>query len=712
MKKQQDQQPSNSKIEEISKNFVNVEGQTFTSEHGVPVNDSHNSLKAGERGPTLLEDFLMREKLAHFDRERIPERVVHARGSAAHGVFKLTKDLSAYTTAHFLTHVGEETPLFLRFSTVAGFRGSTDLARDVRGFSVKFYTKQGNYDIVGNNIPVFFIQDAMKFPDLVHSVKPEPNHEMPQAGSAHDTFWDFISLTPESTHMVMWAMSDRGIPRSYRMMEGFGVHTYKLVNAKGEAHFVKFHWKPKLGVHSVAWDEAQKISGKNSDFHREDLWEAIENGAYPQWDLGLQIIPEKDEMKFDFDVLDPTKLIPEELVPVEIVGTMTLNRNPQNFFAETEQVAFSPANIVPGIDFSNDPLLQGRIFSYTDTQLHRLGGANFTQLPINRPLEQSHNTLRDGQFQHRIHEGTGHYTPNTTAKGCPFLAKQMEGGFVSHGERVEGYKIRARSKSFLDHYSQAKLFYNSQTEYEKNHIKDAISFELSKVKDEKIRERVLQQFSNVDMELVKYVADKLGLKAPASPTPIENKNIPADGNPADYASVIKEPSIAESNALSMAKIKKPSLETRKIATFVADGFDADEFNTFKNAVEAKGGVCCPIAPKGVIKDNKGIEIPVTFTFFNCASVLFDAVFVMGGKDSAKELSKEASAIAFADEAFKHCKAIGGSAETETFFEKTNLYKNIKDAKDEGFSIGDVEKFLQVASNHRVWDLEKQRQIPA
>lgn len=709
MKKQ-----TNSKIDEISKNFVKQDGHTFTTEHGVGVNDSHNSLKAGERGPTLLEDFILREKLAHFDRERIPERVVHARGTAAHGVFKLSKDLSRYTKAHFLTHLEEETPVFLRFSTVAGFRGSADLARDVRGFAIKFYTKEGNYDLVGNNIPVFFIQDSMKFPDLVHALKPEPENEMPQAASAHDTFWDFVSLTPETSHMLMWVMSDRAIPRSFRMMEGFGVHTYKLVNAKGEAHFVKFHWKPKLGVHSVAWDEAQKISGKNADFHREDLLENIKKGNFPQWDLGVQIIPLEDELKYGFDILDPTKLIPEELVPVEIVGTITLNRNVENFFAEVEQVAFSPANIVPGIDFSNDPLLQGRIFSYTDTHLHRLGGANFTQIPINRPLEQAYNTLRDGQHQTRVFQGKGHYTPNSTSAGCPFLAKAAEGGFTHHNERVEGYKIRNRSDSFLDHYSQAKLFYNSQSDFEKNHIKDAITFELSKLKNPDVAQRVIYQMSNISLDISSYVADKLGLKAPAKPTPVENKNVPADANPKDYASVIKEASIEKSEALSMAKTIKDTIKTRKIATFISDGFDGNAFQNFKKTIEAEGGEVCAIAPKvGKIKDNKGKEVEVKFSFFNSASVLFDAVYVIDGDVNAKNLATEPNAIAFADEAFKHCKAIGGDANTEVFFNETNLYKKAKNGKDEGFLFGKpASDFVKAVAKHRVWHLEKQRLIPA
>ena len=664
--------PSSPKIEDISKDVVNSKGKTFTTNNGVPVNDSHNSLLAGERGPSLLEDFILREKLAHFDRERIPERVVHARGTGAHGVFKLTKDMSAYTTADFLNGAGKETPLFVRFSTVAGFRGSTDLPRDVRGFSVKFYTQQGNYDLVGNNIPVFFIQDAMKFADLVHAVKPEADNERPQAASAHDTFWDFVSLTPESTHMIMWTMSDRAIPRSLRMMEGFGVHTFKLVNKEGKATFVKFHWKPVLGVHSVAWDEAQKISGKNSDFHREDLWNAIEEGDFPEWDLGVQLIAEEDEHKFDFDLLDPTKLIPEELVPVEIIGRMTLNRNPTNFFAEVEQAIFHPGNIVPGIDFTNDPLLQGRLFSYTDTQMYRLGGANHTQLPINRPIHEVHNTLRDGHFQHKIHEGKATYTPNSTGGGCPFLAKVMDGGFVSHGERIEGYKIRNRSDSFRDHYSQAKLFFDSQSEYEKEHLKNAVTFELSKLTQDSIRERVVKQLSNVNLKLSQDVAKKLGMEAPSQPTPVENHIHNADQTPADVASIIKEKPIEKSDALSMANTVKDTIKTRNIAVFISDGFSREKFDTIKGLIEAGGGKCSPVAHKlGMIKAEDGSTVECKeFTYFNSASVLFDALYVVGGKANCDYLCKEGNAREFANDAFKHCKAIGYDADAQDFIDKT------------------------------------------
>ena len=421
----------NSKLDDLAKNKEDSAGEFLTTNQGVRVNDNQNSLKAGDRGPTLLEDFILREKITHFDHERIPERVVHARGSAAHGYFQVYESMAQYTKADFLQDPSVKTPVFVRFSTVAGSRGSTDLARDVRGFAVKFYTQEGNYDLVGNNMPVFFIQDAIKFPDLVHAVKPEPHNEIPQAASAHDTFWDFISLMPESMHMIMWVMSDRAIPRSLRMMEGFGVHTFRFINDKGKARFVKFHWKPLLGLHAVLWDEAQKISGKDPDFHRRDLWEAIENGDYPEWELGVQIVEEKDEFSFDFDLLDPTKVIPEEIVPVRRIGKMTLNRNPDNFFAETEQVAFHLGNIVPGIDFTNDPLLQGRLFSYLDTQLIRLGGPNFHEIPINRPVAPLHNNQRDGYMRQTVNRGQTSYEPNSLRGGCPFQAGSDMSGFAS-----------------------------------------------------------------------------------------------------------------------------------------------------------------------------------------------------------------------------------------------------------------------------------------
>lgn len=454
------------KIKDLSANTVSEQNKFLTTNQGLKINDDNNTLSVGERGASLLEDFIMREKITHFDHERIPERVVHARGSGAHGYFQVYRSIEKYTKAGFLTDPERKTPVFARFSTVAGSRGSTDLARDIRGFAVKFYTNEGIYDLVGNNAAPFFIQDAIKFPDFIHAVKPEPRDEMPQASSAHDTFWDFVSLSPETMHAVIWAMSDRGIPRSFRMMEGFGVHTFRFINEKEESFFVKFHWKPLLGVHSVVWDEAQKISGMDSDFHRRDLWEAIESGNFPEYELGIQIVKEEDEHKFDFDILDPTKLIPEELVPVEIIGKMTLNKNPDNFFAETEQVAFHPGHIVSGIDFTNDPLLQGRLFSYTDTQLIRLGGPNFHEIPINKPVNTVFNNQRDGYMRQMINKDETSYIPNSINNNDPKQAKVSEGGFSSYRERISGDKIRKRSTSFLDHYSQPRLFYISQSEPE------------------------------------------------------------------------------------------------------------------------------------------------------------------------------------------------------------------------------------------------------
>ncbi len=486
--------------ESLDRVRVDESGRGLTTNQGVPIADNQNSLRAGLRGPTLLEDFILREKITHFDHERIPERIVHARGSAAHGFFECYEPMTKVTRASFLAEKGKRTPVFARFSTVAGERGSTDLARDIRGFAVKFYTDEGNYDLVGNNIPVFFIQDAMKFPDLVHAVKPEPHNGIPQAASAHDTFWDFVSLMPESTHVLMWAMSDRGIPRSYRMMQGFGVHTFRFVNAEGKSHFVKFHWTPKAGTHSVDWDEAVKISGADSDYHRRDLWEAIESGAFPEWEFGVQIFTEEQADQFSFDILDATKIVPEELVPVEPIGRMVLNRNPDNFFAETEQVAFCAGHVVPGIDFSNDPLLAGRLHSYVDTQISRLGGANFHEIPVNSPLAPVHNNQRDGMHRQAINRGAVSYEPNSLGGGCPFQ-QGASTGFTSFPDPSPDDKVRGKPERFSDHYSQATLFWKSQSKVEQAHIVRAFRFELSKVKTPSIRRRVLAQLANVDMDL-------------------------------------------------------------------------------------------------------------------------------------------------------------------------------------------------------------------
>ncbi|HEX7583471.1 MAG TPA: catalase [Prolixibacteraceae bacterium] len=705
---------NNAKINDLAKNTESAQGEFLTTNQGLRINDDENSLKAGERGPTLLEDFQLREKIMHFDHERIPERIVHARGSGAHGYFELTESMSEYTKAKFLQTPGTLTPVFARFSTVAGSRGSSDLTRDIRGFAVKFYTEEGNFDLVGNNVPVFFIQDAIKFPDLIHAVKPEPNNEMPQAASAHDTFWDFVSLTPESMHTIMWAMSDRAIPRSLRMMEGFGVHTFRFVNEKNESVFVKFHWKPVLGIHSVAWDEAQKISGKDSDFHRRDLWEAIEGGNFAEWNFGVQIVEEKDEFKFDFDLLDPTKLIPEEIVPVRIIGKMTLNRNPDNFFAETEQVAFHPGHVVPGIDFSNDPLLQGRLFSYTDTQLSRLGSPNFHEIPINRPITPVHNNQRDGHMRQTINTGQSSYHPNTTGSGDPIQAKEAEGGFVSYNEHIDAKKVRARSQSFFDHFSQATLFFNSQSAAEKDHIINAFRFELGKLETPAIRERVVGMLTRVDKHLAAKVAEGLGMAVP-KPAVNLNQNIPADGDPDKFQPVDVHAKWHISKALSMADTVKNTIKTRQIAILAEDGVDGDSLDAMKKALEASGAKTKIIASHlGYITAVKGKQVKVDQSFLTAASVLFDAVYVPGGAQSAASLKNLPDAVQFINEAFKHCKAIAADGAGAEFIQITAAGNNIhitkkadKTAALDGILInGNANEFIKAIAQHRFWQREK------
>ena len=711
--------PDNLKTEQLKAHTADATGERMTTDHGVGINDDQNSLKSGERGSTLLEDFILREKITHFDHERIPERIVHARGSGAHGVFKLYKAIPELSKAQFLNDTEIETPVFVRFSTVAGSRGSTDLARDVRGFAVKFYTQEGNFDLVGNNMPVFFIQDALKFPDLIHAVKPEPDNEMPQAASAHDTFWDFISLMPESAHMVMWAMSDRALPRSYRMMEGFGVHTFRLINDKGESHFVKFHWKPLLGVHAVAWDEAQNISGKDPDFHRRDLWEAIQSGSFPEWEFGIQVVAEADEHKFDFDLLDPTKIIPEELVPVQRIGKLTLNRNPDNFFAETEQVAFHVGHVVPGIDFSNDPLMQGRLFSYTDTQLLRLGGPNFHEIPINRPVVPVHNNQRDGHMRQTINVGKASYNPNSLGANDPAQVKAADGGFVSYNERVDARKVRARSKSFFDHYSQAKLFFASQSDPEKQHIINAFSFELGKVKTVAVRERMLNVLSNIDMDLTTQVANNLGMSAPKKPVAVANGSIPADGKPADYQSIIAEPALQKSDALSMAGTVKDTIKTRKVAFLVGDGAKGNSIAAMKKALMAEGAVVELVGThQGAIITDQKESLVVDESLLTTSSVLYDAVFVPAGDKSLAALAADADAIHFLNEAYKHCKAICLAAGAEKLIEHTYFAAKSKDKKviDPGLIFGDEKTnekaFIKAIASHRVWEREKPRLVPA
>lgn len=707
---------NNSKVQQIQDHTTDNSDQTLSTNQGLKINNNQDSLKSGERGSSLLEDFILREKITHFDHERIPERIVHARGSGAHGVFKLTQSLEKYTKAKFLTEVGKEVPVFVRFSTVAGSRGSTDLARDVRGFAVKFYTDEGNYDLVGNNMPVFFIQDAMKFPDLVHAVKPEPDNEIPQAASAHDTFWDFISLMPESMHMIMWLMSDRAIPRSYRMMEGFGVHSFKFINNEGDVHFVKFHFKPKLGVHSVAWDEATKISGKDPDFHRRDLWEAIENGAFPEWEFGVQLIPEENENDFDFDLLDPTKLVPEELVPVQIIGTLTLNRNPDNFFAETEQIAFHPGHLVPGIDFSNDPLLQGRLFSYTDTQLSRLGSPNFHEIPINKSINTVHNNQRDGHMRQQIVKGKVSYEPNSIGGGCPFQAMMKDGGFTSHSERVDGTKVRARSQSFVDHYSQAKLFYNSQSEPEKTHLQKALIFELSKVTIPEIRERLVGQLLFINKDLASVVAKKVGVDVVKLKQP--NGSIPADADPKSLQSKETEPSIAESEALSMKNTAKDSIESRVIGFIMEDGVNATDVQMLKSKLEKKGAevqiIAGSLAP--VTADDGTVFIP-KHSLTSTASVCFDALYLCSGKDSVDILMNDENkpgTIHFVNEAYKHCKSIYFGKETEAIYKASQVAtKTHNDPAIVNSEIKNADElFIKAIANHRVWELEVERNNPA
>jgi catalase len=677
-------------------------GEDLTTNQGVKVSDTDNSLKVGSRGPSLREDFHFQEKLTHFDRERIPERVVHARGSGAHGYFQPYESMAEYTKAKFLRDPSVQTPVFVRFSTVVGFRGSADTVRDVRGFAVKFYTEDGNYDLVGNNIPVFFIQDSIKFPDLVHAIKPEPHNEMPQAAAAHDNFWDFISLTPEAIHMIMWVLSDRALPRSFRMMQGFGIHTFRLVNEAGKARFVKFHWKPMLGVHSMVFDETQKIGGKDPDFNRRDLWEAIEMGNYPEYELGVQIIEEEDEFKFDFDILDPTKIIPEELLPVRPIGKMVLNRNPDNFFAETEQVAFQPSNVVSGIDFSDDPLLQGRLMSYHDTQLHRLGSPNFTELPINKSLCPFHNNQRDGRMQMRIPTSRVNYYPNSLGNGQP--APSQTEGFVHYPERVEGHKVRERSPSFKDHFTQATLFFNSLSMPEKEHLVQAAHFELGKVEDRGVRERMVNLFNHVDHELAKKVAMGIGIPEPTQ--------------------AISENHGKSSAAISQENTTKTA-KGRKVAILAADGVDAEQIMMVKSALK-EAGVQAEVVSKfkGSIKSAEGQEIEIDKTFLTSASVLYDAIYVPGGSQSIGTLKIQGDAIHFINEAFKHCKPIAAIAEGVELLKASDIKgvtisddsiqndRGVVTANNTSDFNSFTQSFIDAIAQHRFWMREEKDKVPA
>ena len=684
----------------------------LTTNQGVVIPDNHNSLKAGVRGPTLLEDFILREKITHFDHERIPERVVHARGAGAHGFFELYRSLSEYTRADFLQEVGARTPVFVRFSTVAGSRGSSDTVRDVRGFAVKFYTREGNYDLVGNNMPVFFVQDAMKFPDLIHAVKPEPHHEMPQAASAHDTFWDFASLMPETTHMLMWVMSDRALPRSLRMMEGFGVNTFRFINARGVSHFVKFHWKPKLGKHALAWDEAQKIAGKDPDFHRRDLWEAIDQGHFPEWELGLQLVEESKAQALGFDLLDPTKLIPEDMVPVQLVGKMVLNRNVDNFFSETEQVAFHPGHVVPGIDFSNDPLLQGRLFSYTDTQLSRLGGPNFHELPINRGVCPFHNFQRDGMHRMLVNKGQVNYEPNTLATGSEQRVDGGTGGFQSFPQELESPKIRRRSPTFDDHFTQATLFWNSQSLAEKEHIIAAFQFELSKVQVPAIRQRVVDNLAHVDPKLARKVAEPLGIGAPDARA--------AAGRSGFRDARVKLP-IESSPALSM-ETGGGSIHTRKVAILVADGVETGAMKIVQQALVDAGAICKVVGPHlGFVSTSSGQQLAADFTYSNMPSVMFDAVLVPSGAISAKALARSGDAVHFVLEAFKHCKTICVIGEAVELLRGAGITPGPDMAVVPGVLVGKSEPtarvqlgqdFVAAIGKHRHWNRANIDSIPA
>jgi catalase len=675
---------------------VDSAGQVLTTNQGVPIADNQNSLKYGVRGPVLLEDFILREKITHFDHERIPERIVHARGSGAHGYFECYEPLTELTRAAPFKEAGKITPVFVRFSTVQGERGSKDTARDVRGFAVKFYTDEGNWDLVGNNMPVFFIQDAMKFPDLVHAVKPEPHHQMPQAASAHDTFWDFVSLMPESTHMLMWQMSDRAIPRSYATMQGFGVHSFRFVNAAGESVFVKFHWNPKAGTHSLVWDEAVKISGADPDYHRRDLWERIEAGAYPEYELGVQVFTEEQGEAFSFDILDATKLIPEELVPIRPIGRMVLNRNPDNFFAETEQVAFCTAHVVPGIDFSNDPLLAGRIHSYVDTQISRLGGPNFHEIPINSPLAPVHNNQRDGMHRQAIHRGKVAYEPNSLAGGCPFQAGAAQ-GFVSVPARIEAKeaqgKVRAKPEKFADHYTQATLFFESQTPVEQAHIAAAFRFELSKVTVPAIRERMVSSLRNASEHLASQVAAGLGMALP-EPMPRALAQAPT-------------PEVAHSPALSLlARPGDGGIQGRKIAILVADGVVGKSALALHAALFAQGAVPRFVAPRiGAVATADQVEINADASLENEPGFLFDALALPDGEDGVQKLAADGHTMEFIKDHYRHCKAILVMPASSALMVQAQVPATLPSGEpDPGLFLGDsgqhFKAFIQAIARHR------------
>lgn len=692
----------NEKLKSLNAQRKNGEDFALTTNQGVRIADDQNSLRAGTRGPTLLEDFILREKITHFDHERIPERIVHARGSAAHGYFQPYKSLKAITEAGFLSDPEKITPVFVRFSTVQGGAGSADTVRDIRGFATKFYTDEGIFDLVGNNTPIFFIQDANKFPDFVHAVKPEPHWAIPQGQSAHDTFWDYVSLQPETLHNVMWAMSDRGIPRSLRTMEGFGIHTFRLINAEGKATFVRFHWKPVAGKASLVWDEAQKLTGRDPDFHRRELWESIEAGDYPEYELGLQLIPEEDEFKFDFDLLDPTKLIPEELVPVQLVGKMVLNRNPDNFFAENEQAAFHPGHIVPGLDFTHDPLLQGRLFSYTDTQISRLGGPNFHEIPINRPTCPYHNFQRDGMHRQDIDTNPANYEPNSINDNWPRETPPgpQRGGFESYPERVEGTKIRERSPSFGEYYAHPRLFWNSQTPIEQQHIIGAFSFELSKVVRTYIRERVVDQLAHIDIQLAQGVADKLGITLSD-----EQRNaVP----PKDVNGLKKDPS------LSLYAVPGGTIKGRVVAILLNDKTRASDVLGIMQALKTKGVHAKLLYSRmGEVNADDGSVLPIAATFAGAPSLTVDAVIVPCG--DINSLLNNGDAVYYLLEAYKHLKPIALAGEARQFKALLKVAAQGEEGIVEGDNVDDAftTKLFELLAAHRVWSRSnKIDRIPA
>lgn len=685
------------KTEQLDSVRDDATNEALTTNQGVKIADNQNSLRAGIRGSTLLEDFILREKITHFDHERIPERIVHARGVGAHGYFQAYEGNERLTKAGFLTDPTIQTPIFVRFSTVQGPRGSADTVRDIRGFAIKFYTQEGNFDLVGNNAPVFFVQDGIKFPDFVHAVKPEPDTEIPTGATAHDTFWDFVSLVPESAHAVIWAMSDRAIPRNLRSIQGFGVHTFRLINAEGKSHFVKFHWTPKQGLSALVWDEAQKLAGKDPDFHRRDLYEAIENGVYPEWELGVQIVEEEDEMNFDFDLLDPTKIIPEELVPVTPIGRFVLNRNVDNFFAETEQVAFCPGHIVPGIDFTNDPLLQARLFSYTDTQLSRLGGPNFHQIPINKPVCPFHNNQRDGIHQHTIHKGQASYQPNSIDNDWPAETPPAasNGGFESYPEKISGHKLRQRSETFSDHFSQPRLYYKSLAPHEQKHVVDAYTFELSKVQRKHIRERQVQQIlANIDLDLARQVGANLGIEVP------------------DLTLDYKKTAVEKSAKLSFLAFPPQDIQGRKVAVLIHNLVKSDSLEAMKNWAIKEGVTLHLLAPSlAPVKDHQDSIITADGMQMAEPSIAYDAVIIPDG-DNLNAVLQDGVARHYLLEAYKHLKPIAFLGNKSDLLEPLGL------VPDEGTLVGDefqpiAENFKNLIMAHRVWSREQiAAQIPA